>query len=154
MKLSAGIDWFKLFQMEDLRINDRLTIPASQLDIQQVRSSGPGGQNVNKVATKIILTWIIDSNLIGSKAVEARLRTLAGKRLNKADQIQIVSQQSRSAEQNINFALKRFRELLLQAFVKPTPRIATKPSRGSIQRRLKHKSKESEKKEGRRNNWS
>jgi ribosome-associated protein len=135
--------------MDDLYINDRMTIPASQLDIQQVRSSGPGGQNVNKVATKIVLSWKIDSDLIGSKIVESRLKALAGRRLNKENQIQIVSQESRSAERNATVAADRLRELILQAFVKPKPRVATKPSKGSIKRRLETKSKQSDKKTGR-----
>jgi ribosome-associated protein len=139
--------------MDGLRINHRLTIPASQLDIQQVRSSGPGGQNVNKVASKVILTWTIDSELIGSPTIEARLRKLAGKKLNNDGQIQIASQQSRSAERNTIYAISRLRELIQSAYVVPKPRIPTKPSKGSVRRRLNDKNQQSDKKSSRRSTW-
>ncbi len=139
--------------MEDLKINERLTISASDLHIQQVRSSGPGGQNVNKVASKIVLTWTVNSELLGSEPVEMRLRKLAGQRLTKENQIQIVAQESRSADRNLQAARRRLKELILAAFVKPKPRVPTKPSRGAVRRRLDTKSKTSDKKSSRQQNW-
>ena len=139
--------------MEDLRINERITIPASDLNIQQVRSSGPGGQNVNKVASKIVLTWAMNSELLGNPAVEMRLRKLAGQRLTKENQIQIIAQESRSADRNLQMARRRLRDLILAAFVKPKPRVPTKPSRGAVRRRLETKSKTGEKKSSRQQNW-
>ncbi len=135
--------------MKPLRINERLTIPAESLIVQQVRSSGPGGQNVNKVATKIVLSWTIDSALLGSSAVESRLRALAGHRLVREHDLQIVCQQTRSADRNLRLALQQLRQLLLEAFERPKPRLATRPSGGSIRRRLEEKSQTSQRKAGR-----
>ena len=138
--------------MKDLRINEQLTIPASQIVVQQVRSGGPGGQNVNKVATKIVLTWILDIEALPF-SVLSRLRRLAGQRLSQSDQLQIACQDTRSADRNLQKALQRLRQLLLQAFEKPNPRIATRPSMGSRRRRLEAKSQLSQKKAGRQSNW-
>ena len=139
--------------MNDLRINERITIPASQLQTRQVRSSGPGGQNVNKVATKVILTWAIDPSLLPSEAAASRLRRLAGSRLTQDDQLQITCQQTRSAERNQQLALLRLRDLILSALEKPKPRRPTKPSKGSVRRRLDAKSQRGEKKSSRQTRW-
>ena len=139
--------------MKDLYINDRITLPASQLEVRQVRSSGPGGQNVNKVATKVILAWKIDPAVLGGEGVESRLRRLAGQRVSNEGELQIACQESRSAERNQQLAVQRLRQLILKACEKPKIRRPTRPTRGSNQRRLDAKAIRSQKKQSRQGDW-
>lgn len=129
----------------DLRINHRLTIPDKDLQVQQVRSGGPGGQNVNKVATKIVLRWQIAEGFL-TPDVADRLRQLAGSRFIEPDAVQIAVQDTRSADRNLQLAYRRLRELVLAALHRPKPRKKTKPSAGSVRRRLESKNQRSEKK--------
>jgi ribosome-associated protein len=104
-----------------------------------VRGSGPGGQNVNKVATTAQLRF----NLAASTALDAagkqRLRQLAGSRLVANDSVLIVARTHRTQEGNRREALNRLRELVARAAVPPRPRVATRPTRGSQLRRVEQK---------------
>jgi ribosome-associated protein len=112
-------------------------------------SSGPGGQNVNKRATKAELRVRLDSIPISGRARE-RLVLLSGKRLTDAGEIVIVADEHRSQGQNRGECLDRLRELLVEAMAVPRVRRKTRPSRGSVERRLAQKDRRSERKRSRR----
>jgi len=127
-----------------------VTAPASALRWQFARSSGPGGQNVNKVNTKAELWLGVDGILGMTDRALGRLRASAGKRLTSADEIHIAADTERTQEANRGAALERLRDLLVKALHEPKPRRKTKPSRGAKQRRLDSKRRRSDLKSRRR----
>ena len=124
--------------------------PESAMRFQYARSSGPGGQNVNKVNTKAEL-WVTAGSITGlTEAARARLRQLAGHRWTTAGQIHISSDTERRQEANRAAVLDRLRELLLSAMHEPKKRKRTKPTRASRQRRIEGKRRRGEIKAKRR----
>ena len=128
--------------MDDLRISQALVIPAAELSETFSRASGPGGQNVNKVASKVELRW----NLTGSAALSERDRTwLLGRlsaSLTASGDLVVKSSLTRDQARNRADARARMADLLRAALRRPRRRIATRPSRGAVERRLtgkKHK---------------
>ena len=121
-------------------------IPASELVWSFTRSSGPGGQNVNKLATAAELRWdvVLSPSLPG--AVRERLMKLAGARLTTEGVLVIKAQRHRTQERNRADALERLLEMVRRAAVPPTPRKKTKPSRASKRRRLDGKRRHGDKK--------
>lgn len=136
--------------MDPLWINERLSIPGSDLSWEASRSSGPGGQNVNKVASKVELRFNLSGSRALSDEVKARLASLAASRLDANGCILIVSQLSRDQGRNLDDALDKLRQLILRALVRPTPRRPTRPTRASKERRLSEKRRHGERKQGRR----
>ena len=121
-----------------LRISRDLAIDENDIEIGFVRSSGPGGQNVNKVATSAQLRF--DARRLALPAdAAARLERLAGQRMTKDGVIVIQAQRFRTQERNRADAIDRLVELLREAMVRPTPRRPTRPTLGSKQRRLEGK---------------
>ena len=118
-----------------------LEIPDADLEVAFVRSSGPGGQNVNKVASAVQLRFDLERNITLRDDVKARLRQLAGQRLTEAGEILIVARESRSQEHNRRAAEERLLELVRRALIAPKKRHATKPTRASRERRLDSKSR-------------
>lgn len=137
-----------------LPINDDLIIPAEQMQISAVRSSGPGGQNVNKVATCIELRFNPERcDLLGA-AVVHRLLAIAGKRVDSENTIIITSQKYREQARNLDDAREKLRQMILKALTPPKPRKPTRPTRASVQKRITRKRQNSEKKSQRRQrNW-
>ena len=111
-------------------------IPDSDLEVAFTRSSGPGGQNVNKVASAVQLRFALARNTTLRADVKTRLRALAGHRLTDSGELLIVARESRSQEQNRRLAEDRLAELVRRALVPPKKRHATKPTRASRERRL------------------
>lgn len=126
-----------------------MRVPEGALRIQFSRSSGPGGQNVNKVNSRCEL-WVKVADITGlTDGAQERLRKMAGYRLTRADEIHFDSHEKRSQEQNRAEAIERLRELLVRAIVEPKRRKKTRPSYGAKQRRLEGKRRRSEIKKGR-----
>jgi len=131
-------------------ISDTLTIPDDELIFTFARSGGPGGQNVNKVASKAVLRWNLEANTSLPADVKARLRALVANRLTVEGELVIQAQRFRDQGKNVEDCLMRLRELVLRALQPPRPRKKTKPTRGSQQRRLATKKHQSERKARRR----
>ena len=131
-------------------VTSSVRIPAADLHWEATRSSGPGGQNVNKVASKIELRFDLPGTQALSLEVKERLRSIAGSRLDADGWILVVSQLTRDQSRNLEDALSKLRQLILVALVRPTPRRTTRPTRASRERRLDEKRKNAERKQGRR----
>ena len=121
-----------------------------ELQFQTSRSSGPGGQNVNKVESRVELRFrVIDSQLLTEEQKQTLLEKLASK-LTTEGELLVVAQEDRSQLRNRENALRKFHELLRKALHKPKPRKATKPSPGAVRQRLESKKKHGEKKANRK----
>jgi ribosome-associated protein len=133
-----------------LDVNNRIQIPEQEFRWTFVRSSGPGGQNVNKVASKAVLHWNVDASPSLPGAVKERLKTLHRRRFTKEGELILSSQQHREQVLNVQDCLDKLREMVLQAATVPRKRRPTKPTRGSREARLKTKRHRSARKSGRR----
>lgn len=131
-------------------ISARVCILAGEFEWSFARSSGPGGQNVNKVNSKAILRWRpVDSPSLPDD-VRQRFLTRFGSKLTEAGDLVITSEEYRDQPKNIAASLEKLREMVRQVLVPLRKRKATKPSLGSKRRRLEGKQRQSEKKQGRR----
>lgn len=125
----------------NLTVRPGLEIPDADLEVAFVRSAGPGGQNVNKVASAVQLRFALARNTTLRDDVKARLRQLAGQRVTDAGELLIISRESRSQEQNRRRAEERLLDLVRRALIVPKKRHATKPTRASKERRLESKAR-------------
>jgi len=123
-----------------LYISSNVAIPDTEIDIHAVRAQGAGGQHVNKVSTAIHLRFDIAASSL-PEFYKEQLLLLKDHRISKDGVITIKAQESRSQEQNREDALARLRELIQRATIPRKKRKATKPTKGSKQRRIEHKKK-------------
>jgi len=129
-----------------------VNIPETEIEESFVRASGPGGQNVNKVATAVQLRFDVVHSPSLSDEVKGRLLHLAGARMTEEGVLVIEARRYRSQEKNRADARERLVILIRQALHQPTPRKATRPGKAARQRRLDTKKKRSELKRTRRVN--
>src|SRR6266853_772343 len=122
-----------------IRINDHIAIDDSEVSESFIRASGPGGQNVNKLATAVQLRFDVRHSPSLPHEVRARLERLAGKRLTRDGVLVITAQRHRTQERNRQDARARLIELIRRAAVAPRPRRPTKPSAPARERRLQSK---------------
>lgn len=135
-----------------LVVAPHIQIPPSEFEFTYARSSGPGGQNVNKVNSKAVLRWQVTKSPSLPEAVRARFLAKYGSRLTGDGDLLITSERYRDQPRNIDDCLEKLREMLLSVAVAPKKRKKTKPSRASKERRLDSKKRDSTKKRNRR--WS
>jgi ribosome-associated protein len=127
-------------RLRELKLPGNRLLPARLLSVSYVRSSGPGGQNVNKVATKVDLRLDLPAARPWLDTVElARIRRRLGNRLDAEGRLRITSSEHREQSRNLAAALTRMEALLARALRPPKRRVATKPSRRANERRIESK---------------
>jgi ribosome-associated protein len=126
-----------------IEITPSLQIEDRELQIDFIRASGPGGQNVNKVATAVQLRFDVRASSL-PEDVKARLVQLAGKRISSEGVLLIEAKRFRTQEQNRQDAIQRFVEVVRKALIPPKARTKTKPTRASKEQRLKEKKRKGE----------
>jgi ribosome-associated protein len=134
-----------------LRVNDAFSIPRSELDVGVSRSSGAGGQHVNKTSSRVEIFW----NIRGSRALSddqrARLMERLASRLTTDGSIRVVASDNRSQSRNRDLAEERLADMVRRALVVPKKRRATRPTKASKEARLEGKKRQSHKKRQRQN---
>jgi ribosome-associated protein len=135
---------------EPLVVRPGVVVLAEAIEMRAVRSGGPGGQNVNKVASKVELR-VDPSRIVGiDGAALGRLRSIAAGALDANGWLLVTSQRTRDQRMNLEDAREKIRVLVLRAIERPRARRKTRPTRGSVERRIAGKKRQARLKEGRR----
>lgn len=137
----------------DIIVNRRIRIPESELTFRFSRSGGPGGQNVNKVSTRVEVIFDVAASPSLSDEDRSRVAAYAGARITKEGKLTVASERSRSQWKNREMAIERLVALLRASLAPQKRRIATVPTAGSRSKKLHSKKKQSEKKQRRRGTW-
>lgn len=137
-----------------LKVNHRIQIPYTEFDFSFSRSGGPGGQNVNKVNTKVTIRWDIKGSPTVPDDVSNRFCAKYRRRITKEGHLVMQSQRYRDQGRNVADVIDKLRVLLLEVATAPVKRKPTKPSRGSKERRLESKRQTSARKQMRKKPFS
>ena len=121
-----------------------------ELSFKTSRSSGSGGQNVNKVETSVTVLWKVEDSMVFTDLEKERIALKLKNRINLEGILQLIVSESRTQLQNKKIATEKIQELVNKSLIVPKKRIATKPSRAKVEKRKKNKKKLSEKKENRK----
>lgn len=132
---------------------DRISIPFSEFTFSFSRSSGAGGQNINKVNSKVILNWKIDETTACSEEVIKRFKDKYNQFLLDNGEVQISGQRHRSQKANMDDCIEKLHAMINDVRLPPKVRRPTKPKRSAVLKRLNQKRKDSEKKQLRKNNY-
>ncbi len=132
-----------------LVISDHLSIPLRELDFTFVRSSGPGGQNVNKVSSKAVLRWKVAKSASLPETVRQRFMAKYRRRISSEGDLVLTSQRFRDQGRNVADCMAKLRQMVIEASKVPKRRKPTRPSRASQERRLSRKKEQSAKKRSR-----
>ena len=135
--------------MADLHVAAGVWIPDTAIAFRAIRSAGPGGQNVNKVSSKVELRVVVSQIAGMSAAARDRLRDLAGKRLLDSGELLITASETRNQLENRQIAEAKVVSLVQEALIAPKARRPTKPTKGSNERRIAAKQGRSERKQSR-----
>jgi ribosome-associated protein len=138
---------------DPLPIDAALTLPAKDLAWTATRAGGPGGQNVNKVSSRVELRFDLAGTSVLDPAVKDRLRALAKNHLDAEGRLVVKSEKTRDQGRNLEDAREKLATLVRAALVTPKRRRPTRPTRGSKLRRLESKARQGEKKRDRRGDW-
>ncbi|HVK15889.1 MAG TPA: alternative ribosome rescue aminoacyl-tRNA hydrolase ArfB [Fimbriiglobus sp.] len=133
-----------------LQITPAIAIPDAELSWAYARSGGPGGQNVNKVASKVVLRWALDASPSVPPAVKDRIRAAHPSYVTTDGDLLVTSEKFRDQGRNREDCLAKLAAMIRRAATPPKPRKPTKPTKGSKTRRLAAKKQQSERKAGRR----
>jgi ribosome-associated protein len=133
-----------------VEVTGRVRIPASELSLSFARSGGPGGQHVNRTATKVQLRWNLRASAALSEGDRAWLEGRLAARLTVEGDLIVASERHRDQRRNVEDALERFRETLRRALARPRPSKRTKPARVARERRLEEKKRRARTKRDRR----
>lgn len=131
-------------------MNNRLRIPLAEFEFSYARSSGPGGQNVNKVNSKVLLRWPVIESPSLPEAVRQRFLGRYRNRVTAAGELLISSQRFRDQGRNLDDCLDKLRDMLAAVAAAPTRRKRTRPTHASVKRRLENKRRTKDKKQSRR----
>ncbi len=129
-----------------LVVTNRIKVPLKEIDFSYVRSSGPGGQNVNKVNSKAVLRWNIESTDSVSARLKQRFTEKYSSRINSDGEVVIASSRFRDQARNVADCLEKLRGLIESVAKPPKKRISTKPTKGSVRARLDKKKQNAQKK--------
>jgi ribosome-associated protein len=137
----AGAAWVAQASLE---VRGGLRVPLSEVKVRFSRSSGPGGQNVNKTSTRVELRFNVLRSAALSDAEKERITSTLAARIDGAGWLRIVEQRSRSQTRNRELALQKLRDLLRSGLRKPRSRVPTRPSRAAQEKRIQAKKRKSE----------
>ncbi|MCU0706213.1 MAG: aminoacyl-tRNA hydrolase [Fimbriiglobus sp.] len=136
-----------------IAVTESVSIPDAELSWEYARSGGPGGQNVNKVASKATLRWAVAASAAVSPEAKARLCAAHPSHLTADGEFLVTSQEYRDQERNRQRCEEKLADMVRAALTPPKPRKKTKPTKASQRRRLDDKKRQGEKKSTRRGSW-
>lgn len=148
-KFNSSVDGFQKSKEKEMENPQKFIVPETEIAEKFSRSGGHGGQNVNKLSTKVEVRWNIDESQAFTPEEKEKIKQVLGNRITKEGDLIVTSQEERSQFQNRQRAIERLNNLVTAALAPEKERIPTRPTRASKERRLKEKKRIGEKKKWR-----